>query len=347
MALRKQTYAHSTNLGLLYASFFLAIKSFSQLFQTFLSCSQLQTAKNILTILGATASGKTKLAVRVAAALNGEIISADSRQVYRHLNIGTGKDYEDYFFNSTQIPHHLIDIVEPTEKYNVHQFQKDFQSAFSEISNKGKLPILCGGTGLYIDAVLKNHEYTAVPVNENLRDELAKKSLQELQQIFHSLPETSYTNIADLSTAKRTIRAIEISNWLQKNFLQKISTSALASTIIGIDVPREMRRKNIEQRLKTRIEQGLIEEVENLLHNGISQEQLIYFGLEYKFVTQFLTGNFTKEEMTEKLTIAIQQFAKRQMTYFRKMEKDGCVIHWIDGTLPLEKQVQKALAIIN
>lgn len=297
----------------------------------------------MLVILGPTASRKTRLAAHLAQKLNGEIISADSRQVYKHLNIGTGKDYDDYIINGTKVPYHLIDIVEPTEKYNVHQFQQDCNVAISEISSRGKLPVLCGGTGLYIDAVLKNHEYTSVPVNEELREKFSKKSLQELQQYFHSLPETSYTKLADLSTIKRSIRAIEISEWLKNNSLKKGSTLALTSTLIGIDISREERRRNIEQRLKIRLQQGLIEEAENLLRRGISQERLIYFGLEYKFVTQYLTGEFNKEEMIEKLKIAIQQFAKRQMTYFRKMEKDGFVIHWIDGDLPMEMKIKEVL----
>jgi tRNA dimethylallyltransferase len=296
---------------------------------------------NIIVILGPTASGKTRLAVNVAATINSEIISADSRQVYRGMNVGTGKDLEEYQINKNKIPYHLIDIRNAGDDYNLNEYINDFKIAFEKITNENKIPILCGGTGLYIDAVLKGYEYTGIPINEKLRNEIKDKSLEELQQLFTQLPVTSYHKVADTSTHKRMIRAIEIVTWLDENKNYKASSIPnLKPAIFGLASERENRRTRIEQRLQHRLQNGLIEEVELLLKKGISEEKLIFYGLEYKFVVQHLQKEITYDYLVEHLTIAIQQFAKRQMTYFRKIEREGLLINWIDSDLSLEEQIE-------
>jgi len=302
----------------------------------------------VIVILGPTASGKTKLAAKLAYAMNAEIISADSRQVYQHMNIGTGKDYDDYIVQEQTIPVHLIDVVKPGSKYHVHQFQQDFEKVYSAIQQKNKTAILCGGTGLYLQSVLQQHQYTSIPVNEQLRTTLKSLSLYELVNYFNNQPETAFNAIADLSTPKRAIRAIEINLYLQNNALSKKKTVDLNPFIIGLNPGLELRRSNIEKRLLQRIQIGLIEEVDALHKSGLSFEQLEYYGLEYKFVAQYLQGLMSKEALLEKLTIAIQQFAKRQMTYFRKMEKDGLHIHWIDfDAMNEEVLYQKATTLLS
>lgn len=283
---------------------------------------------NLIVVLGPTASGKTKLAAQLAYELDTEIISADSRQVYKELNIGAGKDYNDYLINQKKIPTHLIDIVSISEQYHIHQFKKDFESVFDKIDSK--ISILCGGTGLYIDAILRDLDFTQIPVNQELRNELLAKTHAELMQIFKNIPQTRYTNLTDTSTHKRLIRGIEICTFLQHNSIQKATKKPIYPFVIGIGPDVEIRRKNIENRLKNRIENGLIEEVENLLKSGFSAERLIYLGLEYKFVTEHLMGKTSLTQLTDLLTIAIQQFAKRQMTYFRKMERSGLKINWLN-----------------
>jgi tRNA dimethylallyltransferase len=295
---------------------------------------------NLIVILGPTASGKTKLAVNLAHALNTEIISADSRQVYRQMNLGTGKDLNEYKINGTQMPYHLIDILDAGERYHIHQFTKDFFEAFNHIHSLNKMPILCGGTGLYIDAILSNYEYTSVPINEKLRDELIKLDKEELKQEFNNLPSHAYKSKVDTSTTKRLIRGIEIITYLQQHSYTPTPFQNVDPVIFGTQISLEKRRANIEKRLTERLKNGMVEEVEMLLKT-IPKEQLIYYGLEYKFVTLYLTGELSYMQMQEQLLIAIQQFAKRQMTYFRKMERDGKQIHWIDTAQTLEEQVQQ------
>jgi len=280
---------------------------------------------DLICILGPTASGKTTLAVALAKMLNGEIISADSRQVYRGMDIGTGKDLEEY----QGIPYHLIDILNAGEIYGVGQFQKDFNRVLGEIRNRERIPILCGGTGLYIQAVLQNFSHTYVPRDFALRDSLINKEFSELKQLFEELPMASAFN-ADTSTHKRLIRAIEIAKWLENNQLAEESALPIRPIIFGINADLNTRRENISSRLRDRFNKGLVTEVQRLLEKGISADMLIFYGLEYKIITQYLQGDYTFEECFNKLEIAIHQFAKRQMTYFRKMEKDGLEIHWIN-----------------
>jgi tRNA dimethylallyltransferase len=293
----------------------------------------------LITILGPTASGKTNLAAALAYRLDSEIISADSRQVYRSMNIGTGKDLADYVVEGKQIPFHLIDSCDAGEKYNVYEFQHDFYKVFSELKNNGKLPVLSGGTGLYIEAVLKGFKLLSVPENKELRKNLEDKSLNELMMILSQYQKLH--NTTDLDSVKRVIRAIEISDYTQKKNLEYHEFPPINSLIIGIDLNREIRRQRITERLKSRLEEGMIDEVKSLLDSGISAEDLIYYGLEYKFVTLYLTGNLTYKEMFDQLEIAIHQFAKRQMTWFRGMERRGFTIKWIPAELSVMEKVDE------
>ncbi|MDZ7898129.1 MAG: tRNA (adenosine(37)-N6)-dimethylallyltransferase MiaA [Arcicella sp.] len=295
----------------------------------------------LIVILGPTASGKTHLAVHLAHQINGEIISADSRQVYRSMDIGTGKDLNEYMVDNQAIPYHLIDILDAGEQYHIHLFQQDFLRVYNDIIARGKTPILCGGSGMYLEAVLKGYEFTAIPIDENLRLDLLQKSSKELKCITDSLVRREGFN-PDLSTKKRTIRAIEISEFLAKNPDFKIPTPQIPECIIfGLNPETESRRISITKRLKHRLENGMIEEVKALMDIGISPEKLIFYGLEYKFITQYLTGEMTYEIMVERLNVAIHQFAKRQMTYFRKMERDGLKINWLSSNLPLDKELKE------
>lgn len=260
------------------------------------------------------------------------------------MNIGTGKDLDEYIVNNQPIPYHLIDNVEAGDSYNVHRFQQDFQQAFSDIQERGRTPIVCGGTGLYIEAVLKEHQFTAIPINENLRETLSHCSNEELVQKFNSTPST-YTPLADTSTRKRIIRAIEISTYLQSYPLSVIRYSPINYQIFGLNLPIEERRTRITRRLHERLQTGMIEEVKRLLEQGISAEKLIYYGLEYKFITEYLLGTLDYDTMVERLNIAIHQFAKRQMTFFRKMERDGLRINWMDALLPTEQLIAQILEI--
>lgn len=302
---------------------------------------------NLIVILGPTACGKTKLAAVLAHQLHTHIISADSRQVYKRMNIGTGKDYEDYVINHQPIPYHLIDILEPGERYNLHEFMRDFFATFKQLQEQHITPILCGGTGLYIDSVLRNLTYASVPNNHDLRKTIAHLTHPELIAHFNKMPLTNFTTKADLSTLKRTIRAIEINHYLQQHTFTSEVTPDIKPIIIGLDISKELRRARITQRLQHRLKNGLIEEVEQLLKDGITHEQLQYYGLEYKFVSQYLLGLMSFEALQELLNVAIQQFAKRQMTYFRKMEKDGQIIHWIDASVSTNAQLNQVLAILN
>ena len=282
--------------------------------------------KQMITILGPTASGKTPLAAALAYEIGGEIISADSRQVYRRMDIGTGKDLADYTVQGAgfRVPYHLIDICEPGTKYNLFQYQQDFFDAYHDIIGRGVTPILCGGTGLYIEAVLKGYQLSPVPQNPELRQRLEGKSLEELTQMLVELKARNGSTMHNKPTPKRELPPID-------------------SLIIGVDIDREARREKITRRLKARLEEGMIDEVRGLMAEGIPAEDLIYYGLEYKFVTEYITGQLTYDEMFSRLEIAIHQFAKRQMTWFRGMERRGFTIHWINALQPMEEKVAQIL----
>ena len=301
----------------------------------------------MITILGPTASGKTPLAAALAYEIGGEIISADSRQVYRRMDIGTGKDLADYRHvvgdSVANIPYHLIDIVEPGTKYNLFQYQQDFFDAYNNIIGRGVTPILCGGTGLYIEAVLKGYQLSPVPQNPELRQRLEGKSLEELTQMLMELKAkngSTMHNKTDVDSCQRAIRAIEIEEYNLHTPTPKRELPPIDSLIIGVNIDRELRREKITRRLKARLEEGMIDEVRGLMAEGIPTEDLIYYGLEYKFVTEYITGQLTYDEMFSRLEIAIHQFAKRQMTWFRGMERRGFQIHWIEATLPMEEKVK-------
>ena len=299
----------------------------------------------MITILGPTACGKTTLAVALARKIGGEILSADSRQVYRRMDIGTGKDLSEY----EGVPYHLIDICEPGTKYNLFQYLQDFRQAYDDIAARGAIPILCGGTGLYIEAVLKDYQLSPVPQNPELRKQLEGKSLEELTAMLRQLKERNGThmhNTTDVDTAQRAIRAIEIELGGERSEL-KSESLPLPSPIFGLDIPRDLRRERITHRLKARLEEGMVDEVRHLLDEGIPAEDLTYYGLEYKYVTEYVTGVLNYDEMFRQLEIAIHQFAKRQMTWFRGMERRGLMIHWIDATLPTEEKVAEILQITN
>ena len=304
----------------------------------------------MITILGPTASGKTPVAARLATEIGGEIISADSRQVYRRMDIGTGKDLDDYVVDGHQIPYHLIDICEPGTKYNLFEYQQDFFDAYEDIQSRGVVPILCGGTGLYIEAVLKGYHLSPVPQNQELRDSLEGKSLVELTQMLTELKAKTGSNMhntTDVDSCQRAIRAIEIETYNLQHPMPKRELPPVDSVIIGISIDRELRREKITRRLKARLDNGMVEEVKALLDEGIPAEDLIYYGLEYKFVTEYLTGQTSYDEMFTRLEIAIHQFAKRQMTWFRGMERRGFTIHWIDGSLPMEDKVSRIRQIAH
>ena len=309
----------------------------------------------MITILGPTASGKTPVAARLAAEIGGEVISADSRQVYRRMDIGTGKDLGDYqvsMFNvqwsMVNVPYHLIDIREPGTKYNLFEYQQDFFDVYQQILSRGAVPILCGGTGLYIEAVLKGYHLSPVPQNQPLRDSLEGKSLDELTQMLTDLKAKTGSNMhntTDVDSCQRAIRAIEIETYNLEHPTPRRELPPVDSLIIGIDIDRELRREKITRRLKARLEEGMVEEVQALLDEGIPADDLIYYGLEYKFVTEYLMGQTSYDEMFKRLEIAIHQFAKRQMTWFRGMERRGFTIHWIEATLPMEEKVKQILAL--
>ena len=299
----------------------------------------------MITIIGPTASGKTPLAAALANKLDTEIISGDSRQVYRRMDLGTGKDLVDYTVNGHEVPYHLIDIVEPGYKYNVFEYQRDFLKAYEEITAKGKLPVLCGGTGMYVESVLKGYRLLPVPENPELRASLEGKSLEELTHILEGYKKLH--NSTDVDTAKRAIRAIEIEEYYKQQPPEYREFPSLHSLIVGVNIDRELRREKITRRLKQRLEEGMVEEVRGLLAEGIHPDNLIYYGLEYKFLTQYVIGELTYEEMFLQLETAIHQFAKRQMTWFRGMERRGFTIHWLDATLPMEEKLEQIINLIN
>ena len=302
----------------------------------------------MITILGPTATGKTQLAAAVATWLYqegraAEIISADSRQVYRRMDIGTGKDLEDYTVDGKQVPYHLIDICEPGTKYNLFQYQQDFFDVYEQIRGRGALPILCGGTGLYIEAVLKGYKLSPVPQNPELRAHWEGRLLEELTQMLMELKQRNGSvmhNKTDVDSCQRAIRAIEIETYNLQNPVPRRELPPVESLIVGVSIDRELRREKITRRLKARLEDGMVDEVRALLDGGIPAEDLIYYGLEYKYVTEYIVGRLSYDEMFRQLEIAIHQFAKRQMTWFRGMERRGFQIHWIDATLPMEEKVE-------
>lgn len=317
----------------------------------------------MITILGPTASGKTSLAAALAAQIDAldasiwggstkgaEIISADSRQVYRGMDIGTGKDLEDYTVEGKLIPYHLIDICDAGTKYNLFQYQQDFYDAYLDITHRGVLPILCGGTGLYIESVLKGYHLSPVPQNPALRSSLEGKSLEELTDMLVDLKAKNGShmhNRTDVDTAQRAIRAIEIETYNLEHPMPERELPAVDSLVIGVSIDRDARRDKITRRLKQRLENGMVEEIKGLLDRGIPAENLLYYGLEYKFVTEYVIGKTSYEEMLRGLEIAIHQFAKRQMTWFRGMERRGFTIHWIDALQPMEQKVEQVLELMK
>lgn len=306
------------------------------------------SGKRMITILGPTASGKTDLAAHLAVRTGAEIISADSRQVYRDMDIGTGKDLGDYTVDGRSVPYHLIDICEPGTKYNLFRYQQDFLNCYEDIRSRGVPPILCGGTGLYIEAVLKGYSLSPVPQNPELRRSLENKSLGELTQILTGLKERNHSvmhNRTDVDSCQRAIRAIEIETHNLSAPTEDRHCPPIDSFIIGVDIDRDERRKKITERLKVRLEAGMVEEIDRLLKRGIPAEDLIYYGLEYRFVTEYLVGRLSYEEMFGQLETAIHQFAKRQMTWFRGMERRGFTIHWVNARQPMNAKIEEILSL--
>lgn len=303
----------------------------------------------MITILGPTASGKTDIAAHLAAELSAEIISADSRQVYRRMDIGTGKDLADYVVDGKRVPYHLIDIVEPGTKYNLFEYQRDFLEAYNDIRNRGKNVILCGGTGLYIESVLKGYRLIPVPENKELRHELEGKSLLELTSILERLKAENNSNMhnsTDVDTSKRAIRAIEIEMAYKEAHVEERTFPKIDNVIIGVGIDRDLRRMKITRRLDQRLHDGMVDEVKSLLDSGIPADDLIYYGLEYKYVTEYILGKSTFEEMHRSLEIAIHQFAKRQMTWFRGMERRGFTIHWIDAADSMKEKINEIKKVL-
>lgn len=303
----------------------------------------------MITILGPTASGKTDIATHLAAELSAEIISADSRQVYSRMDIGTGKDLADYVVDGKRVPYHLIDIVEPGTKYNLFEYQRDFLEAYNDIRSRGKNVILCGGTGLYIESVLKGYRLIPVPENKELRHKLEGKSLLELTSILERLKAENNSNMhnsTDVDTSKRAIRAIEIEMAYKEAHIEERTFPKIDNVIIGVGIDRDLRRMKITRRLDQRLQDGMVDEVKSLLDSGIPADDLIYYGLEYKFVTEYILGKSTFEEMHRSLEIAIHQFAKRQMTWFRGMERRGFTIHWIDAADSMEEKINEIKKVL-
>jgi tRNA dimethylallyltransferase len=300
---------------------------------------------NMITVLGPTAGSKTSFAANLADRLNGEVISADSRQVYRRMNLGTGKDYDDYNVRGRKIPCHLLDIAEPGYKYNVFEFQHDFVRAFHDITSRNRLPILCGGSGLYIDAAIRGYRLIPVPPDEQLRKELSSKSLEELTEMLASMKRLH--NRTDVDTKARVIRAIEIERYYHERTVETDDYPVIRNLCLGIKFDRFTERNRITGRLQKRLASGMIEEVKGLMEQGLTADNLVYYGLEYKFITLYLTGSISYDDMFTQLNVAIHQFAKRQMTWFRKMEREGIEIHWIAGELSMEEKMDIALRLFQ
>lgn len=314
----------------------------------------------MITIIGPTASGKTALAAHLAASLiedgkPAEIISGDSRQVYRGMDIGTGKDLCDYSVetscgNIIDVPYHLIDICNPGEKYNIFEYQQDFLAAYQDCKDRGVMPILCGGSGLYVESVIREYHLSPVPKNEVLREQLAHKSMVELTEILTELKARNNSdmhNKTDVDSPQRAIRAIEIEEYNSKHKTEDRPFPRIETTVIGVDIPREERRQKISARLKARVDEGMADEIRRIIDSGVNPEDLIYYGLEYKYVTEYVIGRRSYDDMLKQLEIAIHQFAKRQMTWFRGMERRGIQIHWVDALLPMQEKVAKIRSIVN
>lgn len=302
-------------------------------------------AYDLLVVTGPTASGKTSLAAAVASATGGEVISADSRQVYRSMDLGTGKDYSDYIVDGKKVPCHLIDIADPGYKYNVFEYQRDFVKVYNNLKERKVFPVVCGGSGMYIDSIISGYKMHEVPPDSGLRARLEKKSMEELTEILSTYRKLH--NTTDIDTKKRVIRAIEIEHFNRFSKKKQTQFPALKPLITGVMTDRDVRRARITERLKQRLDAGMVIEVESLLDRGVSQETLIYYGLEYKYITNYLKGQTGYDEMVRDLEVAIHQFAKRQMTWFRGMERRGTTIHWIDGSLPMEEKVGKILSLLS
>ena len=298
----------------------------------------------MIIVLGPTATGKTKLAASLSAKLDGEIISADSRQVYRGMTIGTGKDLDDYIISGKEIPYHLIDICEAGEEYNVFRYKQDFERIYESIKSRAKLPVLCGGSGLYIEAVLKDYSLLDVPPDEKLREELTVRTDEELTEMLKGL--TALHNISDTSNRKRLIRAIEIATYQTTNPIRNKKIMP-GSVIFGIRFERDVLKERITERLKNRLKEGMVEEAKSLLESGVSKDKLVYYGLEYKYLAEYLAGQYNYNDMFQKLNSAIHRFSKRQMTWFRKMERDGFEINWIDGRQSDDEKLKKALNLFQ
>ncbi len=299
----------------------------------------------MITILGPTACGKTTFAAHLAYRISGEIISADSRQVYRRMDLGTGKDLEDYVVEGVNIPYHLIDIADAGEKYNVFRYQHDFLATYNEIQERGNTPVLCGGTGLYLESVLRGYRMSPVPQNPELRSSLEGKSLEELTEILKGYK--AMHNTTDVDTAQRAIRAIEIEDYCRNTPLDDRKFPEIESLVVGLDIERDMRRDKISKRLKQRLDEGMVEEVRSIIDSGVSPDDLIYYGLEYKFLTLYIIGKLSYDEMVRQLEIAIHQFAKRQMTWFRGMERRGIEINWIDAALPIGQRLDMVMRLLH
>lgn len=300
----------------------------------------------MLTILGATASGKTAVATHAAQMLDGEVISADSRQVYRGMDLGTGKDLHDYKLDGQQIPYHLIDIVDAGYEYNVFEYQNDFIDVYHDVTGRGKFPVLCGGSGLYLEAVLKNYKLIQVPRNEALRTELEPKTIEELTEVLKSY-KSDLHNTTDLETTKRAIRAIEIEAYLAEHPEVDTSMPEINSLVVGVKFDRLSRRRRITERLKQRLDEGMLDEVQQLLDKGLTADQLTYYGLEYKYLTLHLIGELSYDDMFSSLETAIHQFAKRQMTWYRRMERQGTQIHWLDGYQSLDDKLARINSLLE
>jgi tRNA dimethylallyltransferase len=300
---------------------------------------------DLLIVTGPTASGKTSLAVAVAKKLGGEIISADSRQVYRGMNIGTGKDYSDYCIDGTEIPFHLIDIADPGYKYNVFEYQRDFIRVYRNLKDRSVFPVVCGGSGMYADSIISGYKMVEVAPDSGLRSNLEKKSMEELIEILSTYKKLH--NTTDIDTKKRVIRAIEIEHFNQNKSKPVSKFPEIKSLVVGILPDRESRRMNISKRLRQRLDEGMVEEVKLLMNQGLPADVLIYYGLEYKFITLYLTGKMPYDDMVKALEIAIHQFAKRQMTWFRSMERRGVKINWLEGKLSLEEKINRIMILLS
>ncbi|MCP4311413.1 MAG: tRNA (adenosine(37)-N6)-dimethylallyltransferase MiaA [Bacteroidetes bacterium] len=302
-----------------------------------------KNSTTLVTVLGPTAAGKTAFAAHMARSLDGEIISADSRQVYRGMDIGTGKDYDDYLVNGKRMPAHLIDILDAGYEYNVYLFRQDFQRVYQEITERGKIPLLCGGSGLYIESVLKNYKLLHVPPDKSLRADLEEKDLKELEGMLKLYGPLH--NQTDITSKKRIIRAIEIAMHQSTRLEPLVEEKELNPIVFGIGLERSVRRKRITERLMKRLDDGLTKEVEGLIAGGLTHEKLDYYGLEYRYISRYIRKELNYDEMVRRLNSAIHQFAKRQMTYFRGMERRGIMIHWIDGLKPVEEMTEEAMSI--